>query len=454
MRTAAAELVPRKRGRVLALVAVAVVTAVGIAIGRDGSDSRSTRGETAAPARVAYDAVVAPGPMGTLAPGDEGAAVRGIQEALVALGFAQSADGAYGPSTSASVSAFQREHGLRADGVLGRATADALARALADRARADAELAEDGLNAAVADQRLSVKSARRYASVVTEALARGARLPPDRSVYLALVLRDVAGHAEVYDEPRALALFAMLEANAAHLARRDVDWLAGDIAGDDGVVYRFVPGHAFQFHPIASFARLNALAGRRRAVASERLGKALLERAVRIENWLEWEYYFPFRGPTRWSSGFAQAVAAQALARAGRLTDEESLTAAAAAAFRALAGDLSMDLAGGKWVKEYGFVETPILNAQLQTLLSVRHYAEITGDDDARAFAEELAIASRALLPRFDTGCWSLYSLAGSPASAHYHAYHVELLQALGKTDPVFEDFGNRWERYLEAGRC
>ena len=92
-----------------------------------------------------------------------------------------------------------------------------------------------------------------------------------------------------------------------------------------------------------------------------------------------------------------------------------------------------------------------ILNAQLQTLLSLSRYAETTGDLEARAFAGDLETASRALLPRFDAGCWSLYSLGGGNASPHYHAYHVSLLEQLAaKTgEPPWAEVARRW-----AGTC
>ena len=99
-------------------------------------------------------------------------------------------------------------------------------------------------------------------------------------------------------------------------------------------------------------------------------------------------------------------------------------------------------------MKEYGYSDIVILNAQLQTLLSVSRYAETTGDLEARAFVGELETASRALLPRFDTGCWSLYSLGGGNAPPHYHAYHISLLQKLAEKtgEPPWAEVAKRWK--------
>ena len=68
-----------------------------------------------------------------------------------------------------------------------------------------------------------------------------------------------------------------------------------------------------------------------------------------------------------------------------------------------------------------------VLNAQLQSIVSLAEYARTTKDTEAQRYVERLSTAARTLLPEFDTGCWSRYSLGGSPASDSYHRYHVFL---------------------------
>ncbi|HVS84388.1 MAG TPA: peptidoglycan-binding domain-containing protein [Gaiellaceae bacterium] len=71
-------------------------------------------------------------PSTALKPGDSGAQVVLLQQALAALGYSPgSTDGTYGPSTKAAVTAFQTTKGLTADGVLGPQTLVALQQALA-----------------------------------------------------------------------------------------------------------------------------------------------------------------------------------------------------------------------------------------------------------------------------------------------------------------------------------
>jgi hypothetical protein len=67
-----------------------------------------------------------------LKPGDNGAQVKLLQSALAQLCYSPgTVDGAYGTSTTAAVTAFQRARKLTADGILGPATLAALTSALA-----------------------------------------------------------------------------------------------------------------------------------------------------------------------------------------------------------------------------------------------------------------------------------------------------------------------------------
>jgi PKD repeat protein len=225
---------------------------------------------------------------------------------------------------------------------------------------------------------------------------------------------------------------------------------AGDV--HDGLVFRNYAGAGYQFQPLLSFAALNNEVLQRRCDAARRLASALLARAVRSGDAVYWEYDFSFEGgPVPWRSGFAQVVAAQALARAGVMLRDPALSAAAAASFRGLRRTLLMGLAGGFWVREYGFTDQVILNAQLQSIISLDSYAAVAESAAARRLADELAVAARRLLPRFDLGCWARYQLGGAAASLHYQTYHVELLRRLAAThpEPIWRRTYLRWRRCL-----
>lgn len=397
----------------------------------------------------------APPAVRILRAGDHAPAVADLQQALGALGlYSQPIDGAFGDSTGAAVLAFQRDHGLVADGIVGPTTVQALVGALSEGAKSDAAAAENALAAAAAAGRISHASADHYRSLVNAAVARLDTLPPGRVAVLALVFHAVAAIAPDYDEPRALTVFSMLKTNADYLAKHRLSVGQADIEDANGVVYRYFPEHGFQFHPIADFARLNKLAAAGKREEVRRLAAALVARGEGSGKALVWEYYFAFGGPPRWASGFAQAIAAQALARSAQLLDDPELEERAHAAYLALSQGLWRELGGGLWVREYGFSDMAILNAQLQSLVSLYEYVKISGDTAAQAGVAKLAAATKALLPQFDTGCWSRYSLGGSPASLHYHTYHVRLLKELaaGTGDPLWATTAARWDGYLRSG--
>ncbi len=64
-----------------------------------------------------------PTPVPVLRSGAQGMAVWQMQERLQALGFyTRTVDGQFGPATREAVIAFQRQHGLMADGIVGEET--------------------------------------------------------------------------------------------------------------------------------------------------------------------------------------------------------------------------------------------------------------------------------------------------------------------------------------------
>jgi hypothetical protein len=145
----------------------------------------------------------------------------------------------------------------------------------------------------------------------------------------------------------------------------------------------------------------------------------------------------------------AQAVAAQALARASEKLEDPSLLDAARAAWRAVPR-LMLQLPAGPWVKLYAWSSIPVLNAQLQSILSLGDYASIAGDADASALADRLQQVAAKLLPRFDTGYWSLYSLRGDEAPLGYQDYVISLLRRLAARtgDDTWRDVALRFEGY------
>jgi D-glucuronyl C5-epimerase C-terminus len=274
-------------------------------------------------------------------------------------------------------------------------------------------------------------------------------LPRGRRERVLVALGQVAALAGRLTQPRAVAVFGQLRANDDYFSQHGAPRNHTDITGPDGIVYRYFTGLCFEFHPLANFSVLNSHVSAKDAGATQQLADALVAR----RGGSGWEYYFHFEGgQPPWVSGMAQAVAAQAFARAAALVPDESdaLLRAARAAYGAIPGRLTAATAAGPWIRLYSFRTVPVLNAQLQSVISLESYAQATGDSAAATLASQLKESAVAMLPRFDTGYWSWYSLAGVPSPLSYHQFVVQLLRKLAPEDPSFETEANRFAAYVK----
>jgi hypothetical protein len=328
-----------------------------------------------------------------------------------------------------------------------------LAAGTAAAPRTDETVILAGLARAVAAGHMPASDAAGDRSLTRRASGLWPRLPAARATPLRDVLDDVAAQASRFDGPRARALFGMLAANVAYLGSRSPTGVVHqDITDANGVVYRWFPGHGFQFHPLGNFAALNAAVGSGDEERIRRLADALAARGVPTSSGaLVWEYYFSFGGgPPPWTSGMAQAVAAQSFARAASALDDSSLADVARRAERAIPGRLDRATSFGDWVRLYSFSNTVVLNAQLQTALSLATYAQLENDSGAAALAARLRTAAANGLSSFDTGFWSLYALPAEDSTLDYHTYVVQLLTALAKTDTRFAPAAKRFASYMK----
>ena len=154
-------------------------------------------------------------------------------------------------------------------------------------------------------------------------------------------------------------------------------------------------------------------------------------------------------GRAPWTSGMAQAVAAQAFAAASvLLPDDAQLLPTAKAAFRTIPGRLVQTLSAGPWIKLYSFNNNVVLNAQLQTVISLQAYAGVAGDTTAASLASTMATAAVTKLPSFDTGFWSYYQLPSIVSPVDYQDYVVTLLKRLALKDKRFADAATRFASY------
>ena len=207
--------------------------------------------------------------------------------------------------------------------------------------------------------------------------------------------------------------------------------------GRDPAVFQYYPGHGMQLQPLASWGRVNWLAGdclrkrsgaRRRAACPvkelRRTVDRLLELAAQRGDFIAWEHYFSWGGGTPpWISGMTQATAVSALARAARALDEPRWRRAAHRARGAFTTPPPVGVDGGDHFVMYSFSPTlRVFNGELQAVSGIGELAALFPRDllAGRLFRRAERTA-RNMIPASDTGAWSLYSLAGREATLSYH---------------------------------
>jgi hypothetical protein len=314
--------------------------------------------------------------------------------------------------------------------------------------------ARKGIDQAVSRGHLDPEGAVTYRAALTRAYSVWGKLPGPRARELEGVIRDVAAQWRTYNRPRALALFSMLDFNTEHFLGHGPLSAGRDAQDEEGVVYRAFPGHGLQFHPLANFAKLNSYLGANRLGEASLLGLALIARGVPRGSSLSWEYGFQFgSGKPPWTSGMAQAVAAQAFARGQEKLGDPAFAAAATKAFQAIPGKLVRSLPEGLFIRLYSFSDLAVLNAHLQAIVSLEDYALSLEDPLGQELAGQLRATAVQLLPKFDTGAWSLYALGANESTLEYHRYVVSLLKRIGarNDDPFWTDYGNKFASYEDV---
>ena len=300
--------------------------------------------------------------------------------------------------------------------------------------------------------RIDAATAATARAEVARAAHLARTLPNGRAYHVQVALNEAASFREPLTLPRTLELYGALRANDDYFAKHWAPSDKTDIVGEDGVVYRYFGGYCFRFHPLANFGVLNARVAAGDVDGARELADALVERGVyQRGGGIGWEYDFPFGGgKAPWLSGMAQAVAAQAFAgAAGLVTDRSSAyLREATAAYRVIPRTLLTSVPAGPWIRLYGFDRLVVLNAQLQATLSLSSYAQAANDGAAAKLAARMQTAAAVTLPRFDTGYWSDYSLAGDPSPVDYHVFVVSLLRKLATGDPRFADAATRFAGY------
>jgi heparosan-N-sulfate-glucuronate 5-epimerase len=168
-----------------------------------------------------------------------------------------------------------------------------------------------------------------------------------------------------------------------------------------------------------------------------------------------------------WPSAMAQSRGLSVLARAWQSTGVERYIEGARRALAAFARPLEQGGVAGTHDERITYEEYPaqppphVLNGSIFALFGLWDMARVLpGDGHAAALFERGAATVETLLPRYDTGWWSLHDLyhlhAGTPrnpCTAHYHDIHIKqltVLHAITGREP-FAAVARRWAAYQQG---
>jgi len=194
----------------------------------------------------------------------------------------------------------------------------------------------------IARSQLTPSEKTQYLAVLGRARTDLKRLPELRADVLRTVVADVAAQWRSYTTDRALVLFSTLEVNADWLEHHAAWASHPDLDRRRRNRLPLVLVARLRLPPARELRQADLEAAAGNAEATERHAAALLLRATPVAGKLVWQYEFPFAsGRAPWASGMAQAVASQALVRAGNLLGDPALLDAADRAYASLAGLLS-----------------------------------------------------------------------------------------------------------------
>jgi heparosan-N-sulfate-glucuronate 5-epimerase len=158
--------------------------------------------------------------------------------------------------------------------------------------------------------------------------------------------------------------------------------------------------------------------------------------------------------PDSWPSSLCQGLGISSLLRAYKYTGKPRYLEAARTACRFF----SLDVKDGGVYREFplGFIleEYPrpqlngVLNGYISALLGIFELSEI--DSDFKNVCKTHFENLKKIMPLYDTGYWSYYSLDSNIASGFYHRYVIIQLNALGSIDSYFDYFAQKFTKYTQ----
>ena len=166
--------------------------------------------------------------------------------------------------------------------------------------------------------------------------------------------------------------------------------------------------------------------------------------------------------PTPWSSALTQGLGISSLLRAYYYTKNKSYLNSADKACDFLEKSVEEGGIKRKFEKNSinGFIyeEYPrkelngVLNGYISVLLAIYELNNIT-DNYKKMFTENMNNLKE-IMPLYDSGYWSYYSLDGNLSSGFYHKYLITQLLVLKEMDHFFEQYVFKFTTYKNTFAC
>ncbi|MCW2998155.1 MAG: hypothetical protein JWN65_1704 [Solirubrobacterales bacterium] len=288
---------------------------------------------------------------------------------------------------------------------------------------------------------ITEEAAASYRTVYRDAKASARRLQGARRNELRAVIKtlDTVAAAGNLRSGRMPLAFLTLRRNREW-------WTTGSLLGygqrvtftGSSMIWQAYPGQGIQVQWLATFGKANSLmsGGQKRY---DRQLRQLLDETTALAapraGGIAWESWFTFDGGRPpWVSALSQGTALQAYSRAAVHLHRPSLFDVARSAlgiFRtAPPTGVRVGTVAGAQQLIYSFApRLLVLNGFTQAVNGLHDFAVLAKDDEGQRIYREAEAELRASVPRFDTGAWSLYSLAPRESDLGYHTLLRDFLK-------------------------
>ena len=165
-----------------------------------------------------------------------------------------------------------------------------------------------------------------------------------------------------------------------------------------------------------------------------------------------------------WKSAFSQSRAINIMLRAFQLTNDDKYEVASSNALKLFQysvsdGGITTFLKEGPFYEEYpADVPVLVLNGHIFALCGIYDFIRThSHSEEAKNLFEKGINSLEKLLPKYDMGFWSKYSLCeadfhpeADPSTIGYHHLHIIQLNLLNKLtgNKIFEQYADKWSVY------